>query len=128
MRVTDTFIDVPTAAEMNCYFDQDYAEVELITAMAAIGQTYTYSSHHGPLGSHQVVAIRTDHIGPIRRAVVDALFRVIGWIARPDPKPEAPLDALSSNDAGNRDGELSAEIDACPHCNDGTGDPCHGHG
>ena len=29
---------------------------------------------------------------------------------------------------GNRDGELSAEIDACPHCNDGTGNPFHVHG
>ncbi|KWN65955.1 hypothetical protein [Burkholderia stagnalis] len=29
---------------------------------------------------------------------------------------------------GNRDGALSAEIEACPHCNDGTGNPCHVHG
>ncbi|MBA9833397.1 hypothetical protein D7S92_31095 [Burkholderia contaminans] len=74
----------PTPEEVASYFDQDYGERTLIEAMGRIGQTYAHSGHYGPDGSYQILAIRTDHIGPVRRFVAVTLMKLIGWLARPE--------------------------------------------
>ncbi|MEX3629522.1 MAG: hypothetical protein VB138_08570 [Burkholderia sp.] len=85
MRVTDIDTGGPTPAEIQSYYEQDFAEQELIEAMTSIGQTYTHGAHYGPRGHHHVTAIRVDHMGAIRRWFVERLMHALGWIAKPDP-------------------------------------------
>lgn len=84
-KVTDMPTDGPPPAEIQSYYEQDFAEQELIEAMTSISQTYTHGTHYGPRGHHHVTAIRVDHMGAIRRWIVEQLMRAIGWIAKPDP-------------------------------------------
>jgi hypothetical protein len=80
-------VDVPPPEEQDSYFTQDYVTSMLIDAMESIGQTCARSGQYGPNGHHEIVAIRTDHIGSLRRAGVKALMRLIECLSRPAPRP-----------------------------------------
>ncbi|WP_155747101.1 hypothetical protein [Burkholderia territorii] len=95
-------MSTPTPEEAASYFDQDYGERTLIEAMGRIGQTYAHSGHYGPDGSYQIVAIRTDHIGAVRRFIADTLMRMIGWLARPEHSNIARAEEGMSNPALTR--------------------------
>ncbi|MCW3678642.1 hypothetical protein [Burkholderia cenocepacia] len=75
----------PPLEEQASYFDRDYAENMVINAMARIDQTCARSRYFGSEGWYELLAIRTDHIGAVRRWIVRRLVHVICSLSRPVP-------------------------------------------
>jgi hypothetical protein len=68
---------MPPKEEMESYYAQDHATSMLIEAMASIGQTYQRGGNYGPYGGYEIVVVRTDTVGSIRRAIIGALMWMI---------------------------------------------------
>jgi hypothetical protein len=81
--------EAPSQEEQDSYYTQSHAGDMLIDAMMRIGQTYARSSTYGLNGSHELVVIRTDHVGAVRRLLVGGLMWVIGLLARAEPGARA---------------------------------------
>ncbi|AVA38117.1 hypothetical protein ACUXAV_004984 [Cupriavidus metallidurans] len=103
----------PTEAEIASYNDQAYGKAVLIGAMMDIGQTFASSSHHAEHGSFSIVALRTDHLGRLSRALIRLLTHMIGWLDRPEPvrcqrAPESGDNKTAEDSHDPLDGLLAA--------------------